>query len=58
VVFLAASIVTDLQGSLATGHFWPPSPAALALAVLILSYPVFRVLKWGTKNRVSTDLSS
>ncbi|HXJ07179.1 MAG TPA: APC family permease [Candidatus Acidoferrum sp.] len=58
VVFLAASIVTDLQGSLATSHFWPPSPAALALAVLILSYPVFRVLKWGTKNRVSTDLSS
>jgi APA family basic amino acid/polyamine antiporter len=58
VVFLIASIVTDLQGSLATGHYWPPSPAVLALGVLILSYPVFRVLKWTTKNRVSTDLSA
>ncbi len=58
VVFLTASIVTDLQGSLAAGHFWPPSPAVLALGVLVLSYPVFRVLKWTTKNRVSTDLSA
>jgi APA family basic amino acid/polyamine antiporter len=58
VVFLVASIVTDLQGSLATGHFWPPSPAVLALAVLIFSYPVFRSLKWATKDRVSTGSSS
>ena len=58
VVFLAASIVTDLQSSLATGHYWPPSPAVLALAVLILSYPVFRALKWASKNRGSADLSA
>jgi len=51
VVFLAASIVTDLQGSFASGHFWPPSPAVLALAVLVLSYPVFRTLKWATKEK-------
>lgn len=51
VVFLVASIVTDLQGSLASGHFWPPSPAVLALAVLVLSYPVFRTLKWATKDK-------
>ena len=58
VVFLVASIVTDLQGSLASDKFWPPSPAVLALAVLILSYPVFRALKWATKDKVSTDISS
>ncbi|HEY6385379.1 MAG TPA: APC family permease [Candidatus Acidoferrum sp.] len=52
VVFLVASIVTDLQGSLTSGKFWPPSPAVLALAVLILSYPVFRALKWATKDKV------
>ena len=58
VVFLVASIATDLRGSLATGHFWPPSPAVLALAVLVLSYPVFRTLKWVTKEKATTDSSS
>jgi APA family basic amino acid/polyamine antiporter len=58
VVFLVASIATDLRGSLATGHFWPPSPAVLALAVLVLSYPVFRVLKWVGKDKAATDSSS
>jgi APA family basic amino acid/polyamine antiporter len=57
-VFLVASMVTDLQGSLASGRFWPPSPAVLALAVLVLSYPVFRTLKWATKDRALTDRSS
>jgi APA family basic amino acid/polyamine antiporter len=55
VVFLVASIVTDLQGSLASGHFWPPSPAVLALAVLVLSYPVFRTLKWATKEKLDAN---
>ena len=45
VVFLVASVVTDLGGALASGKVWPPSPALLALGILILSYPVFRVLK-------------
>jgi len=58
VVFLAASIVTDLQGSLASGHFWPPSPAVLALGVLAFSYPVFRSLKWATKGNASAPSSS
>jgi APA family basic amino acid/polyamine antiporter len=58
VVFLVASIVTDLQGSLASGKFWPPSPAVLALAVLVLSYPVFRALKWARKDKPLTDSSS
>jgi len=53
VVFLVASIATDLGGSLATGHFWPPSPAVLALAVLVLSFPVFRALKWATKDETA-----
>jgi APA family basic amino acid/polyamine antiporter len=50
VVFLNASIATDLQDSIASGKFWPPSPAVLALAVLLLSYPVFRALKWARKD--------
>lgn len=45
VIFLVASIVTDLSGAAPTGKLWPPSPALLALGILILSYPVFRVLK-------------
>jgi APA family basic amino acid/polyamine antiporter len=54
LVFLIASIITDLQSSAATGHFWPPSPAMLALAVLALSYPVFRVLKWARSSSATT----
>jgi basic amino acid/polyamine antiporter, APA family len=55
VVFLVASIVTDLQGSFASGKFWPPSPAVLALAVLVLSYPVFRALKWARKDNTTSS---
>jgi APA family basic amino acid/polyamine antiporter len=58
VVFLVASIVTDLQASLASGKFWPPSPAVLALAVLVLSYPVFRALKWAKKDGGTTALGT
>jgi APA family basic amino acid/polyamine antiporter len=55
VLFLVVSIATDLQGSMATGHFWPPSPAMLAVAVLALSYPVFRVLKRATRNNAASS---
>ena len=58
VVFLVASIVTDLQGSIESGKFWPPSPAVLALAVLVLSYPVFRALKWAKRDNAETPSSS
>lgn len=55
IVFLVASIVTDLQGAVAARKFWPPSPALLALGVLLLSYPVFRVLKLVRKDKALTD---
>lgn len=58
VIFLVASVVTDIQGERASGHFWPPSPAVLALGVLVLSYPVFRILKQVTKNKSAGDASS
>jgi len=45
VAFLVASVVTDLSSAVSTGKLWPPSPALLALGILILSYPVFRVSK-------------
>lgn len=54
-VFLIASIVTDMQGARASGHFWPPSPAVLALAVLLLSYPVFRILKLVSNAKPAVD---
>ncbi len=58
VIFLVASIITDLQDSIASGKYWPPSPAVLALAVLILSYPVFRALKWATKDAAENTSSN
>ena len=48
VLFLVASIVPDLKTALTTGQVWPPSPAMLALLILLLSYPVFRLLQWVT----------
>ena len=49
-LFLIASIVPDLKTALTTGQVWPPSPAMLALLILLLSYPVFRLLKAFTKT--------
>jgi APA family basic amino acid/polyamine antiporter len=54
-LFLIASIVPDLKTGFTTGQVWPPSPAMLALLILLLSYPVFRLLRWVTRrneNRV------
>jgi APA family basic amino acid/polyamine antiporter len=51
VLFLIASIVPDLKTALTTGRIWPPSPAMLALIILLLSYPVFRLLKLMAHNR-------
>jgi APA family basic amino acid/polyamine antiporter len=55
VLFLIGSLVPDFLEVIHTGKFWPPSPAMLALIILVLSYPVFRLLKWASKgeNRAS-----
>jgi basic amino acid/polyamine antiporter, APA family len=45
VLFLVASIVPDLKDAVMQRKFWPPSPAMLALLILLLSYPVFGLLK-------------
>jgi APA family basic amino acid/polyamine antiporter len=47
-LFLIASIAPDLKTAFTTGKVWPPSPAMLALLILLLSYPMFRLLKWVT----------
>ena len=49
-LFLIASIIPDLKTVLQTGHLWPPSPATLALLILLLSYPVFRILKLAARH--------
>jgi APA family basic amino acid/polyamine antiporter len=50
-LFLVASIVPDLKTAFTTGKVWPPSPAMLALLILLLSYPVFRLLKRVTSQQ-------
>jgi len=50
IVFLIASVAPDLDTVARTGKLWPPSPATLALLILLLSYPVFRVLKWASRR--------
>ncbi len=45
-LFLIASITPDLKTAFTTGKVWPLSPAMLALLILLLSYPVFRLMKW------------
>src|SRR6266852_440805 len=50
-LFLIASITPDLKTALTTGRVWPPSPAMLALLILLLSYPVFRLLQWVTHRQ-------
>jgi basic amino acid/polyamine antiporter, APA family len=45
ILFLVASIAPDLNTVVRTGKLWPPSPATLALAILLLSYPIFRLMK-------------
>jgi hypothetical protein len=39
------SLLPDFLDAVRAGKYWPPSPAMLALVALVLSYPVFRVLK-------------
>jgi APA family basic amino acid/polyamine antiporter len=51
VLFLVASVVPDLKDAVTKGKFWPPSPAMLAVLILLLSYPVFRLLKWGSDGQ-------
>jgi APA family basic amino acid/polyamine antiporter len=53
VLFLLGSITPDLRGALLTGRIWPPSPAMLALVIVILSYPVFLIMKWFQKSAQS-----
>ena len=45
ILFLVASIAPDLNTVVRTGKLWPPSPATLALAILLLSYPIFRLMR-------------
>jgi basic amino acid/polyamine antiporter, APA family len=47
-LFLVGSIAPDLKAVTTTGKVWPPSPAMLALLILLLSYPVFRLMRWIT----------
>jgi APA family basic amino acid/polyamine antiporter len=54
-LFLIASIAPDLKTAATTGKVWPPSPAMLALLILLLSYPVFRLMKRITNANELSD---
>jgi hypothetical protein len=56
VLFLIASLVPDLKDAFTRGKLWPPSPAMLALLILLLSYPMFGLLKAMTDSE--HDLTS
>jgi len=58
VLFLVASIVPDLKDAITKSKFWPPSPAMLALLILLLSYPVFRLLKAVTDSEQTVPSKS
>jgi APA family basic amino acid/polyamine antiporter len=49
-LFLLASIAPDVKTAATTGKAWPPSPAMLAFLILVLSYPVFRLMKHMTRS--------
>jgi APA family basic amino acid/polyamine antiporter len=50
VLFLMGSLLPDFLDAVRAGKNWPPSPAMLALVALVLSYPVFRILKSVSKR--------
>jgi APA family basic amino acid/polyamine antiporter len=56
VLFLTGSLLPDFLDAVGAGKYWPPSPAMLALFALVLSYPVFRVLKWASREATNKSI--
>ena len=44
--FLLSSLGLDLKNAIQQHEWWPPPPPLLAFAILLVSYPLFRVMKW------------
>jgi APA family basic amino acid/polyamine antiporter len=55
VLFLMGSLLPDFLDAVRAGKYWPPSPAMLALIALVLSYPVFRLLKYAASSETTTN---
>jgi APA family basic amino acid/polyamine antiporter len=53
--FLVASLGMDLKNAIQQGVWWPPPPPMLAFIILLVSYPLYRVMKWAA---VVTDKSA
>lgn len=45
-VFLIASLGMELKNAIQQGQWWPPPPPVLAFIILLVSYPLYRVMKW------------
>ena len=54
-VFLVASLGMDFKNAIQQGQWWPPPPPMLAFIILLVSYPLYRVMKWAA---VVTDKSA
>ena len=45
-IFLIASLGLDLKTAIQQHEWWPPPPPMLAFIILVLSYPLYRIMKW------------
>jgi len=48
-VFLISSLALDFKTTMLQGQWWPPPAPMLAFIILLLSYPLFRIMKWASR---------
>jgi APA family basic amino acid/polyamine antiporter len=48
-VFLVVSLAMDFKTAIQQGEWWPPPPPMLAFIILLVSYPLFRAMKWASR---------
>lgn len=48
-VFLISSLALDFKTAVLQGQWWPPPAPMLAFIILLLSYPLFRIMKWASR---------
>ncbi len=48
-IFLISSLALDFKTAVLQGQWWPPPAPMLAFIILVLSYPLFRIMKWASQ---------
>jgi APA family basic amino acid/polyamine antiporter len=54
-VFLISSLALDFKTGVLQGQWWPPPAPMLAFIILLLSYPLFRIMKWASRATSATE---